>query len=208
MQQVFIAAIGLTAIVGLGAAYALLRRQAMRRQSQQPDTVHTGLAEKMGAPPSIKMTDTANNSSRNAGTDGEAAQQAASVHMDKPTVLIVDDQSMIRLLMKEVFETADIQVFDAENGYEALTLLVEQKIDFLLTDMKMPGMDGIEMLRRLRESSDCMNADVKCAFISAYSDPAKREEAERLGALTFFAKPFDIYAVRQFVLEQLKDVAG
>ncbi|EFM12122.1 response regulator receiver protein [Paenibacillus curdlanolyticus YK9] len=119
---------------------------------------------------------------------------------DKPTLLIVDDQIMIRLLIREVFESEGVRVLDAGNGRDAWELFRRHEVHFVLLDMNMPGMDGVEVLRGIRR----IDPRVKSAFISAYGDPERLEEGERLGALRFFAKPFDIHTVKSFVLAELQ----
>ncbi|MWC28221.1 response regulator [Paenibacillus sp. MMS18-CY102] len=119
---------------------------------------------------------------------------------DKPTLLIVDDQIMIRLLIREVFESEGVRVLDAGNGRDAWELFRRHEVHFILLDMNMPGMDGVEVLRGIRR----IDPQVKSAFISAYGDPERLEVGEQLGALRFFAKPFDIHAVKSFVMSELK----
>ncbi|MBB3110320.1 CheY-like chemotaxis protein [Paenibacillus phyllosphaerae] len=118
---------------------------------------------------------------------------------DAKVVLIVDDQPAIRMLLREVFELEGIEVYEAPHGRTAIELIKRTRIDFVLLDLKMPDMDGITVLREIRE----VNKFVKVAMITAYSDPLQRDEAVRLGVLTQFTKPFDIGNVKNFVLSKL-----
>lgn len=114
-------------------------------------------------------------------------------------VLIVDDQFGIRILLNEILEKEGYKTFQAANGLEALALLKEEP-DLVLLDMKIPGMDGIEILRRMREEE----IEIKVIIMTAYGELGMIQEAESLGALTHIAKPFDIQDIRNLVKEHIK----
>lgn len=116
------------------------------------------------------------------------------------TVLIVDDQPAIRMLLRELFELEGIAVYEAPHGRTAIELVKRAPIDFILLDLKMPDMDGIEVLRAIRE----INTGVHVAMITAYGDPDKLDAAKQLGVLASFTKPFDIDIVKKFVLAKMK----
>lgn len=118
--------------------------------------------------------------------------------MDKK-ILVVDDQYGIRLLLQEVFSKENVHIFQASNGKQALDIIQTEKPDLILLDMKMPGMDGLELLRRLRK----FNTEAKVIMMTAYGELDMVAEASRLGALTHFTKPFDIEELRTEVLKQL-----
>jgi CheY-like chemotaxis protein len=67
-------------------------------------------------------------------------------------ILVVDDEEAIRLLYREELEEAGYRVAVAADGYEALRMVQESRPDLMTIDIKMPGMDGIELLRRVREA--------------------------------------------------------
>lgn len=114
-------------------------------------------------------------------------------------LLIVDDQYGIRLLLKEVFAKDDLQTFQASNGKQALEVIQQEHPDLILLDMKMPGMDGIELLRRLRK----LGLSAKVIMMTAYGELDMVAEATKLGALAHFSKPFDIEELRTEVMKQL-----
>nr|WP_156129589.1 response regulator [Jeotgalibacillus malaysiensis] len=114
-------------------------------------------------------------------------------------VLIVDDQFGIRILLNEILEKEGYQTFQAANGLEALALLKEEP-DLVLLDMKIPGMDGIEILRRMKEEE----TEIKVIIMTAYGELGMIQEAESLGALTHITKPFDIQDIRNLVKEHIK----
>lgn len=111
------------------------------------------------------------------------------------TILIVDDQPGIRLLLKELFEKEGYGTRIAANGKEALQIMQQERLDCALLDMKMPGMTGIEVLKRLKVV--CPKLPV--IMMSASEDRQLAEQALRLGAQNYFTKPFDIFKVRDAV---------
>ncbi|SHE97630.1 two-component system, response regulator, stage 0 sporulation protein F [Seinonella peptonophila] len=119
--------------------------------------------------------------------------------MNAKRILVVDDQYGIRLLLKEVFSKENLNISQASNGNQALEVIQQEKPDLILLDMKMPGMDGIELLRRLRQ----MGLSAKVIMMTAYGELDMVTEASKLGALAHFTKPFDIEELRDEVLKQL-----
>ncbi|MCG2991330.1 response regulator, partial [Escherichia coli] len=77
------------------------------------------------------------------------------------------------------------QTFQAANGFQAIDIAKEQQLDLVLLDMKIPGMDGIEILKRLKE----YDKTIKVIIMTAYGELDMIQEAKDLGALTHFAKP-------------------
>ncbi len=82
------------------------------------------------------------------------------------TILFTDDEESIRLLYCEEFEEAGYDVVVAASGEEALEKFAETQPDLLVIDIKMPGMDGIELVRRIRE----LNTDVPVILCTAYGE--------------------------------------
>ncbi|WP_301107294.1 response regulator [Sporosarcina sp.] len=115
-------------------------------------------------------------------------------------ILIIDDQPGIRMLLEEIFKQAGLKPTLASNGKEALHILSEMEPDCILLDMKMPGMNGVEVLREIRNQTP--NALVM--MMTAYSEIELTDEAGRLGIDHHFTKPFDIFEVRDTVLKRLE----
>ncbi|SER63540.1 response regulator [Salisediminibacterium halotolerans] len=113
------------------------------------------------------------------------------------TVLVVDDQFGIRALLRRVFESEGYTVLEAANGNETLRLLNNETIDLVMLDLKIPGMNGVEILREMREGK--LMTDV--LMMTAYGEHELIQEAMALGARTYLAKPFDINDVREQVRE-------
>ncbi|MEK3798704.1 response regulator [Peribacillus sp. FSL H8-0477] len=112
-------------------------------------------------------------------------------------ILIVDDQFGIRILLNEVFHKEGYQTFQAANGIQALEILTNHSPDLVLLDMKIPGMDGNEILKRMKQ----IDPDIKVIIMTAYGELDMIQQAKDLGAITHFAKPFDIDDIRSAVRE-------
>jgi len=113
----------------------------------------------------------------------------------KEKILVVDDQYGIRILLTEVLQKEGYQSFQAANGFQAIEITQRESPDLVLLDMKIPGMDGIEILKRLKE----IDPAIKVIIMTAYGELDMIQEAKDLGALTHFAKPFDIDEIRQAI---------
>jgi len=114
-------------------------------------------------------------------------------------ILVVDDQFGIRILLNEIFKKEGYVTYQAANGEQALSLVKEKQPDLIILDMKIPGMDGIEILKRLKD--DALKARV--IIMTAYGELDMIQEAMALGAITYFSKPFDIDELLVTVKEHL-----
>ncbi|BBI31077.1 response regulator [Cohnella abietis] len=119
--------------------------------------------------------------------------------MDKKRLLIVDDQVGIRILLLEVFATEGYETFQAANGRTALEIVRSHRPDLVLLDMKIPGMDGLEILKQIKEH----DRSIKVIMMTAYGELDMIKEATDLGALMHFTKPFDIDEMRLAVNMQM-----
>lgn len=113
----------------------------------------------------------------------------------KEKILIVDDQYGIRILLNEVFHKEGYETFQAANGIQALEVVKTHHPDLVLLDMKIPGMDGIEILKRMK----VIDEEIRVIIMTAYGELDMIQESKDLGALTHFAKPFDIDEIRDAV---------
>jgi two-component system response regulator (stage 0 sporulation protein F) len=122
----------------------------------------------------------------------------------KEKILIVDDQFGIRILLTEVFQKEGYQTFQAANGIQALDILKKHDPDLVLLDMKIPGMDGIEILKRMK----VIDPSIRVIIMTAYGELDMIQEAKNLGAITHFAKPFDIDDIRTAVRKHMPQKAN
>ncbi|HEX8248026.1 MAG TPA: response regulator, partial [Pyrinomonadaceae bacterium] len=110
-------------------------------------------------------------------------------------LLIVDDEQSYRQLLSLVFEGEGHSVRTANNGFEALEKLQTEPAEVIISDVKMPDMDGIEMLRAVRE----VLPDVGVVMMTAFASVETAREAFKLGADDFIQKPFDVEELKIIV---------
>ena len=99
-------------------------------------------------------------------------------------VLVVDDDEMIRRLVRAVLEAGEFEVTEARDGQTALQLASEAQPSVVVLDVMMPGLDGVEVCRRLDHDQ------VKVVVLTARDDPRLEAEARLAGADAFMTKPF------------------
>ena len=104
------------------------------------------------------------------------------------TVLVVDDDRVGRESLAEAVEELGFKVFQAPDGPTALAIVESEPIDLVLTDLKMPAMDGIELLTRIRR----IDSTIYVILITAHATVQTAVEAMRRGAFTYIMKPIDL----------------
>jgi len=125
-------------------------------------------------------------------------------------ILCVDDEPMIREILRETLENEGHQVTEAEHGKAALELVDRSDFDLILTDVKMPVMDGFSLMKNLGDLTD----QIPVIVITSFGDIDNAVDAIRLGAYDYVVKPFNISQVtlsakralerRQLLLENLQ----
>ncbi|MEW6749610.1 MAG: sigma-54 dependent transcriptional regulator [Candidatus Latescibacterota bacterium] len=114
----------------------------------------------------------------------------------KPRILVVDDEQVVRESLHEWFAEDGYTVRTAESGREALQILASSSWDILLVDIKMPGMDGLELQRRLREVAP----EAVVIIMTAYASVDTAVQALKEGAYDYISKPFDPDDLEHLVL--------
>jgi len=104
------------------------------------------------------------------------------------TILVVDDEENMRWVLKRALEKSGYGVVTSSRGDHALKFFASRPVDLVLLDLKMPGMDGISVLRALRQRS----ASVPILLLTAYATVPTAIEATKLGATDYLRKPFDL----------------
>jgi two-component system, NtrC family, response regulator PilR len=118
-------------------------------------------------------------------------------------ILIVDDEQSYRQLLSLVFEGDGHTLRTAMNGREALAMLQAEPADVVISDVKMPDMDGIDMLQAVRETQP----DLGVILMTAFASVETAREAFKLGADDFIQKPFDVEELKLIVKKTLEKQA-
>ncbi|HOS60419.1 MAG TPA: response regulator [Syntrophorhabdaceae bacterium] len=101
-------------------------------------------------------------------------------------ILIVDDNAEIREIVQEYLADSDCQIEGASNGKEALEKYNKNPYDIIITDLKMPGISGIELIKLLKQKTDT----IEFVIITGYASVDTAIEAVRIGAFDYIVKPF------------------
>lgn len=111
--------------------------------------------------------------------------------MNKYSILVVDDEENVRNLLKKVLKKEGYNVYTGDSYEEALRVIDTADIDLVITDLRMPGLSGIELLKKIKE----IDSFIKVVLITAYATVETAIEALKIGASDYILKPFDIYEI-------------
>jgi excisionase family DNA binding protein len=125
---------------------------------------------------------------RNVRPAPNAAPRVATPAAGRPRVLVVDDEASIRDLLAKTLALAEYDVDLAPEGRTALERLRIIPYDLLITDLKMPGVDGLTVIREARR----LKADIPVIIITGYSTESSAIEAVNLGVSGYLTKPFRV----------------
>ncbi len=120
--------------------------------------------------------------------------------MRNKTILFVDDSVSIRMLVKMILEEAGYQVIIGEDGQDALPCFDGRTIDLVITDLHMPRMNGLELIKEIRKYQNYRFVPI--LFLTTETKPELKQEAKAAGATGWITKPFD----REKFLQIIKKV--
>ncbi len=120
--------------------------------------------------------------------------------MSEYKILVVDDEAKMRRLLEILLKQMGYDVYQAENGHKALVVLSELNVDLIITDLKMPQLDGLGLIRKLHEQ----NSDIPIIVITAYGTVETAVEAMKYGACDYIVRPFELETVEAAVKRTLR----
>ena len=123
----------------------------------------------------------------------------AATERRRPRILVADDERSMRELLAIVLRREGYDVLLAENGREAIALIEKEPIDVLISDIKMPDVSGVEVLRAAKK----IDQDILGIMITAFASTETAVEAMRLGACDYLSKPFDVDLLKMKVREKI-----
>jgi two-component system response regulator PilR (NtrC family) len=118
-----------------------------------------------------------------------------------PRILVVDDERSMREMLQIVLRREGYEVLLAENGRTAIELLEKEPVDILISDIKMPDLSGVDVLRAAKK----IDQDILGIMITAFASTETAVEAMRLGACDYLSKPFDIDLLKMKVREKIEN---
>jgi two-component system response regulator PilR (NtrC family) len=129
------------------------------------------------------------------------ARPAASADRRPARILVVDDERSMRELLAIVLRREGYEVLLAENGRAAIDMLQREPVDLLISDIKMPDLSGVEVLRAAKK----VDRDILGIMITAFASTDTAVEAMRLGACDYLSKPFDVDLLKMKVREKIEN---
>ena len=121
----------------------------------------------------------------------------------KKSLLIAEDEEVTLALLRNVFGRSDLVVHEARTGEEAIHHIDQHPVDVILTDLKMPGTDGISVLAHARK----VRPGAEVILMTGHATVESAVRAMKLGAFHYITKPFDIEEVSQLV-DRALELAG
>jgi len=118
----------------------------------------------------------------------------------KPAILVVDDDEVMRQTLSDVLKKRGYQVSTAETGGQTLSSIREQLFDLILLDIRLPDMDGLDVLTRIKE----MESDLMVIVMTAYSDVHTAVTAMKSGAYDYIDKPFELEELKILIQKALE----
>jgi DNA-binding response OmpR family regulator len=118
----------------------------------------------------------------------------------KKRILIVDDENNVRMMYRTALETEDLDVTEAASGAQAVEEFAKGEFDVAVLDLRMPEMDGLELLQTMRDK----NIKTPAVIITAYGDVPNAVKAMKLGAIDFLAKPVTPEELRKLLNEVIQ----
>lgn len=115
-------------------------------------------------------------------------------------ILVVDDEAIMREILSDILIYEGYKVFTAMDAESALELLKTEPFDIIVTDIKMPGIDGIELMKRIKRIS----SQIDIIVITAYETTESKEEAAKLGAMDYITKPVNVEYITAVVEKTVK----
>jgi two-component system response regulator PilR (NtrC family) len=134
-------------------------------------------------------------------SDIETAPVEPAAGRRLPRVLVVDDERSMRELLAIVLRREGYDVLLADNGKAAVETLERERIDLLISDIKMPDMSGVDVLRAAKR----VDQDILGIMITAFASTETAVEAMRLGACDYLSKPFDVDLLKMKVREKIEN---
>jgi two-component system response regulator PilR (NtrC family) len=134
-------------------------------------------------------------------TNTVAQPAAPPTERRPPRILVVDDERSMRELLAIVLRREGYEVLLAENGRTAIDLLEREPVDLLISDIKMPDLSGVDVLRAAKK----VDQDILGIMITAFASTETAVEAMRLGACDYLSKPFDIDLLKMKVREKIEN---
>ena len=120
-------------------------------------------------------------------------------------ILVIDDEELIIKSLSQLLEKNGYEVFIAKNGQDAIVMAEEEDFDLILTDIRLPGINGMETVKQIyKEMSAKRQRKIPAIFITGYADEIIEKKTKLLNPAAYIYKPFDI----EDLLDKIKKAIG
>ena len=117
-------------------------------------------------------------------------------------LLVIDDEAIVGKRLLQVFGKMGFVVESFDNPISAMEAAAARSFDIVVTDLKMEGMDGMEVFSRVRQ----LNPSIRVIIITGYAQPETEEEAFKLGVFDFIPKPFRLEQLKESILRAVEEL--
>ena len=113
--------------------------------------------------------------------------------MAAKNILVIDDEELLIKSFSKLLEKQGYHVYTVKNGADAVVVAEEENFDLVISDIRMPGQNGIETIRKIRDhQARKKKLEIPVIFITGYADEDLEKEAKKLNPVAYIHKPFDI----------------
>ena len=116
------------------------------------------------------------------------------------TILLVDDEPAMIKMLKWRLETTGFKVISAISGLEALHTLQQTQVDFVITDVRMPAMDGLTLIKKIKQ---VLKNNIPCLVMSGHGDIDMTGQAKEVGACGYIHKPIKFEELEKIIQQNL-----
>jgi CheY-like chemotaxis protein len=119
-------------------------------------------------------------------------------------ILLMDDEELLTKTFARFLEKCGYEVFVAAHGDDAIVMIEEENFDLIISDIRMPGRNGVEVVTEIhRMTKDKNKNEIPVIFVSGFADHEVKEQAEKLQPIAYLSKPFDLAVFKENVSKAL-----
>ncbi len=123
--------------------------------------------------------------------------------MSAKKILVIDDEELLIKSLSRLLEKQGYEVYTVRNGSDAVAIMDEDDFDLVISDIRMPGLSGVETVRQIQENMSKKQKKIPTIFVTGFADDNIEREARKLNPIAYIMKPFDIRELLKTVMDCL-----
>lgn len=168
-----------------------------------------GLLLPAGSVPGLRLDGSFDPLAARASDDPQSASTSApSTTCEPPLVLIADDQAALTTVVRTYLEDLGLRVIVAHDGHQAIQHAFSDRPRLIIMDVRMPMLDGLQALEKIRASNDPVIASTPVICVSGYAAPGEQERCVKAGATAFLRKPFGVQHLLELVIRYFPEIGA